>query len=111
MQSRNSLDLDKVMQFVWLISRLHCYSCQVYHGDTDTMVGIFQVRYSGGSCNDANLGYFIGFGTVFYLVSFVSIVQLVSSASNFLLIKLLLYSLCVERGACQRNMYCMQGSH
>ena len=37
----------------------------------------FQVKYSGGACSDTNIGYFIGFGTVFFFVCAVSVAQLV----------------------------------
>ena len=36
-----------------------------------------QVKYSGGACSDTNIGYFIGFGTVFFFVCAVSAAQLV----------------------------------
>ena len=36
-----------------------------------------QVKYSGGACDDANIGYFIGFSVVFFFVSAVSATQLV----------------------------------
>ena len=36
-----------------------------------------QLKYSGGACDDANIGYFIGFSVVFFFVSAVSATQLV----------------------------------
>lgn len=38
---------------------------------------MLQVKYSGGACSDTNIGYFIGFGTVFFFVCAVSAAQLV----------------------------------
>ncbi|XP_027056540.1 uncharacterized protein LOC113683492 isoform X2 [Pocillopora damicornis] len=37
---------------------------------------ICEVKYSGGACDDANIGYFIGFSVVFFFVSAVSATQL-----------------------------------
>nr|XP_058969333.1 uncharacterized protein LOC131795744 [Pocillopora verrucosa] len=37
---------------------------------------ICELKYSGGACDDANIGYFIGFSVVFFFVSAVSATQL-----------------------------------
>ena len=64
---------------VQVVSAAHtiCHSILLFT-HMNPVVLYSQVKYSGGSCTDANLGYFVGFGTVFYLISLVSIVQLVS---------------------------------
>lgn len=49
-------------------------------GKGDCLTGgtcLCQVQYSGGSCSDSNLGYYITFGVLFYLISFTTIVQLI----------------------------------
>ncbi|XP_078379127.1 uncharacterized protein LOC144662230 [Oculina patagonica] len=38
---------------------------------------VCEVKYSGGACSDTNIGYFIGFGAVFFFVCAVSAAQLV----------------------------------
>ena len=37
-----------------------------------------QLKYTGGSCKESNLGYFVGFGVGYYLICVVAILQLVS---------------------------------
>ncbi|XP_076320956.1 uncharacterized protein LOC143230747 isoform X3 [Tachypleus tridentatus] len=46
------------------------------HGDCYEGVCFCEVQYSGGSCTDPNLGYFITFSSVFYIISVVSFIQL-----------------------------------
>lgn len=38
---------------------------------------VCEVKYSGGACSDTNIGYFIGFGTVFFFVCALSAAQLI----------------------------------
>lgn len=47
------------------------------HGSCEYGACICEVKYSGHSCNDPNLGYYIGFGVVFFLISTISFFQLV----------------------------------
>ena len=50
-----------------------------------------QVKYSGGTCSDTNIRYFVGFSVVFFFVCAVSIAQLVSySAARKLYLLILL---------------------
>ncbi|XP_029205294.1 uncharacterized protein LOC114969155 [Acropora millepora] len=47
------------------------------HGSCVRGACVCEVKYSGGSCSDTNMSYFVGFGAVFYLVCAVSFIQLV----------------------------------
>ncbi|EDO36525.1 predicted protein [Nematostella vectensis] len=38
---------------------------------------VCEVKYSGGNCTDYNLGYNVGFGAIFYILSAVSFLQLI----------------------------------
>ena len=46
-------------------------------GDCLSGTCLCQVQYSGWSCSDSNLGYYITFGVLFYLISFTTIIQLI----------------------------------
>lgn len=47
------------------------------HGSCVGGYCVCEVKYSGGACSDTNVGYFVGFGTVFFFVCAISSAQLV----------------------------------
>ncbi|KFM68846.1 hypothetical protein X975_25326, partial [Stegodyphus mimosarum] len=47
------------------------------HGDCYDGVCFCEVQYSGGTCRDPNLNYYIAFSSVFYIICGVSFIQLV----------------------------------
>ncbi|KAL1485824.1 hypothetical protein MTO96_031734 [Rhipicephalus appendiculatus] len=46
------------------------------HGECHQGICFCEVQYSGGTCTDPNLSYFVAFSTIFYLICAVSFVQL-----------------------------------
>ncbi|XP_015925528.1 uncharacterized protein [Parasteatoda tepidariorum] len=46
------------------------------HGDCYDGVCFCEVQYSGGTCRDPNLNYYIAFSTIFYIICAVSFIQL-----------------------------------
>ncbi|GFV12573.1 RING-CH-type domain-containing protein [Trichonephila clavipes] len=46
------------------------------HGDCYNGVCFCEVQYSGGTCRDPNLNYYIAFSTIFYIICAVSFIQL-----------------------------------
>nr|KAG5699964.1 hypothetical protein BaRGS_001783 [Batillaria attramentaria] len=47
------------------------------HGTCQDGQCICLVQFSGGTCHDVNIGYYIAFGSIFVLLGFVALVQLV----------------------------------
>ncbi|XP_054708408.1 uncharacterized protein LOC129218215 [Uloborus diversus] len=47
------------------------------HGDCYDGVCFCEVQYSGGSCRDPNLNYYIAFSSIFYIICAVSVIQLI----------------------------------
>ncbi|XP_013783719.1 uncharacterized protein LOC106467879 [Limulus polyphemus] len=60
----------------WNMMEDRCVDNCSGHGDCYQGVCFCEVQYSGGSCTDPNLGYFIAFSSIFYIISVVSFVQL-----------------------------------
>ncbi|XP_028395018.1 uncharacterized protein LOC114519143 [Dendronephthya gigantea] len=54
-----------------------CTNISCIHGACESGSCVCEVKFSGNACKDPNLGYYIGFGIVFYLISFISLLQLV----------------------------------
>lgn len=46
------------------------------HGECHQGICFCEVQYSGGTCTDPNISYFVAFSTIFYLICAVSFVQL-----------------------------------
>ncbi|XP_022242943.1 uncharacterized protein LOC106460489 isoform X2 [Limulus polyphemus] len=61
---------------LWDLMEDKCLDNCSGHGDCYEGVCFCEVQYSGGSCTDPNLGYFITFSSVFYIISVVSFIQL-----------------------------------
>lgn len=74
--------------FIFLYHKWSCFNCL-----TCLMSLLFQVQFSGGSCNDSNKDYYLAFGSIFVILSCVSLVQLVSMHIYSLMF--LVYSLLV----------------
>ena len=54
-----------------------CANVSCFHGSCESGSCICEVKFSGNACKDLNIGYYIGFGIVFYLISSVALIQLI----------------------------------
>ncbi|CAB3992319.1 predicted protein [Paramuricea clavata] len=56
---------------------ISCANMSCVHGSCESGSCVCEVKFSGNACKDLNLGYYIGFGVVFYLISAIAFLQLV----------------------------------
>lgn len=71
------MSISMIANFMMIEGKLCPSNCS---GNGDCLTGgtcLCQVQYTGWSCSDSNLRYYVTFAVLFYLISFATIVQLI----------------------------------